>query len=383
MPDQNETQTPSRFASTGGISPTYANIQSTVNLGTLERAAAYLDTFPEDIAHLSRGQLLEAAANFDKYVANRGPNTFNPFTTGFSQIDFQRAIAEGSDVVAGFDLGDIDPSLLSGSAKDQLRDAGFDPDNEPIDIQYLIDAGVTAGDLKRTFAETLTGLGILDPGLGATKDGRGLNFSQTNIDKIRNGLIPEQREIREQLATRAADLAGSLDPDAFVNDPLVRAALQTNSQGVRGAYSSRGLNNSGVAAFSESASGIQLLEGLRQSREQEALGLLDVSSNLALGGPLGVTSAGILDKVFQQNTGVDVLNLQRQQATEAASILRDSSSFYELFKTNFAGSFGGSLGTLAGVGGLLGGNSFSSNNTQTGQQSGGSGLVGTLGAIFA
>ncbi len=264
-----------------------------------------------------------------------------PLPQGLSPLESylaSRGLTEGQAIVGGVDLTQGLPENIfrySGMFKgekgrdirhardtliNQINAAGGEavvgPDgrikfNRAPTMEQLVNSGFDVNFFDTAFQRSLEQSGIK----------QGSRLSPEIFSRTVAGSAPEMKELRAGLAERAIGLLGMAEPGVTggPSDIVGRAGLTNLQQQIRGAYTSRGMNDSGQAAFFEGSQGIQFLENLRQSRQQEAIGLLGVAlPEFNIGANLGLVQQNFNQGLY--NRQFEIAMGSSQAATHAAGL---------------------------------------------------------------
>ena len=281
----------------------------------------------------------------------------NAAPSPLEQLIQARGLAAGQTLIGGFDVTQPLPAEAFGRLnKDKVNAAfrkmgigitydrttgkyGFD---KPVYLEDIIKANPNFNQFNKDFSQSLRDSGIR----------HGNVLSQEYFTAATEGTLPGAKDLRNQLSARAMDLLGLAEPGKTGGpaDLVGRAGLEQIQQDIRGSYAARGLNQSGQAAFFEGTQGINFLEGLRQSRQSEGMGLLaGIYPELAPG--FGITAQG---QQYQRNTFWDLFSAQQQQLAQAKAALGNNA----IFNTNLYGGLGsaipGLIGSFGGAGAATG-----------------------------
>lgn len=265
-----------------------------------------------------------------------------------------RGLLEGTNQFQGVNLDEIPKEFLNPAERKRLKEtAGIDFDAGPVSLETLLAAGVSKGEFREEFANQLSVAGLIRP-FWETPDSPFIEANVPLLEEMRRGVAPEVKQMRETLNERALGmLESSASRESLLQDPFIQAALSTQKEGLRSAYASRGMNQSGMAALTESAMGLQTLEGLRQSRQAEGLGLMDAANQANFGQlalPLDLANLN-----WQQQLAQGTMLMQLRAISRAERVMEESLQLGTIFGRNFAASQGQSLGSFTAGGPFSGG----------------------------
>lgn len=272
------------------------------------------------------------------------PNIQNAAPSPLEQLISSRALAEGQTIIGGYDVSQPLPveafsNLHKGTVQAEFSRLGYKVTQDstgrygfdkPVNLEDLVRGNFNWKYFSKAFAQSVTDVGIR----------HGDTLSLPMYEKLTIGSLPAYQSLRDELSKRAFGLLGLSDLGVAggPTDTVGRAGLENLTQDIRGAYAARGLNRAGQSAFFEGTQGISFLEGLRQSRQQEAFGTLGgLYPELA-----PAFGLGLQNQQYQRNTFWDLFNVQQKQADLARAALSNTN----LFERNFYSALGGSLGGI-------------------------------------
>ena len=315
------------------------------------KAAAFLGVFEEDLDDYSSQDLANLASSWARQISLTGTpfkdSLTPPDLTPAEKINLAKGFVEGGvEKIGGFDLNNID-DRINDAAKTKLqettgKESGFS-------FQDAIDADLRAGHFRAQDHGILESIGLMTfSGAGQTRVGR---LNQSTLTSITEGLIPEFKGFRESLKAQAlSSINSATDPEAFLNDPFIKASLKGNSQGLRSAFAARGLSGSGAAALMETTQGLTLLESLRKQRLGEGQALANAVFEYEAGGDLGQFGLSLQDVAFNrqaaENFGNQNLEFFMKKIEDIERDKDVASSPSTTFKHQFAGSLGAGLGEM-------------------------------------